>query len=88
MSLRNVLISLFYAGFYNHPDRHLALIKLLDTELGDIAFRRNHTEKTSSSNLNMNDMKTAGRMLLIHYNEPRIVNGMYILRENLSNRIT
>lgn len=73
----NVLILQSFAGFYNHPDRHLALLKLLEVELGDIAFRRNHTEKTSSSNLSMNDMKTAGRMLLITYNEPHIVNGIY-----------
>lgn len=77
MSQMNVLILRFFVGFYNHPDRHLALIKLLEVELGDIAFRRNDTEKTSSSNLSMNDMKAAGRMLLITYNEPRIVNGMY-----------
>lgn len=64
-------------GFYNHPERHVALLNLLQAELGDVAFRQNDTaavhNATSSGNLTMNEMKECGRLVLITYNNPSYV---------------
>lgn len=59
----------FFLGFYNYPGRHLDLVKLLDRELGDIAFIKGQNETMESYNLTPNMLRKAGRNVLITYNE-------------------
>lgn len=62
----------FPTGFYNHPHRHIELINLIESQLGDVIFRKNMTNIEASYNLTMNMMKNEGKMLLVTYNEPKI----------------
>lgn len=58
-----------FLGFYNYPGRHSDLLKLLDRELGDIAYFRDSTNHTINSyDLTFNTLRKAGKNILIMYN--------------------
>lgn len=69
----------FPIGFYNHPERHRALVALIESHLGSLAFGRNDTtdDGIQSGDVAMAEMRGVGRMVLIMYNEASMVKGNF-----------
>lgn len=66
----------FPIGFHNRPEHHTALVKLITSHLGHLMFDRNHTmDASTSGDLSMAEMRDCGRMVLITYNEAKVVKG-------------
>lgn len=64
----------FPLGFYNHPERHKKLIKLLIQELGDVLYSKNaQNNYLNSFDLTLEMMKR--KTLLLMYNEPEMLKG-------------
>ena len=68
----------FTPGFYSHPDVHMELIKVLESELGDIAFRRNSLDAEEdylSFNFTVGDLRKQGKFVIISYGHVTALNG-------------
>lgn len=58
-----------FQGFYNYPNRHSLLIRLLEIEFGDIAYARPVNDTMNSGDLTINKMRQEGKHLIILYND-------------------
>lgn len=64
-------------GFYNNPNRHFALVRVLRSVLGDIAYARPSNEMLDSGDLTLNEMRQEGKHLIILYNDANAVKSEY-----------
>lgn len=61
--------SSFPIGFYKRPDRHSDLLRVIEKEIGDLAYKRNTTAESNTKcyELSMNDIRKTGKYLLLIY---------------------
>uniref|UniRef100_A0A4Y0BRQ5 Phosphatidylinositol-specific phospholipase C X domain-containing protein n=1 Tax=Anopheles funestus TaxID=62324 RepID=A0A4Y0BRQ5_ANOFN len=74
----------FPLGFHNNPEQHVALLALLEQELGDLVYRRQSLSSDEvetaddadgeSYNLTLGDMRREGKYILITYNHEASLN--------------
>lgn len=81
MILKSGLIHSFFfphfVGFYHNPERHLLLLQILATELGDITYTKPWDGGLDSGNLTLDMMDRSGKNLIIQYNEKTTVDGEF-----------